>query len=50
VNSAAVIEEHRRAGRAFRAGGVGSFVREQGAGEEDQAPAIAARVATLAAG
>ena len=29
---AGVLEAHRRAGRAFRAGGVGSFVREQGSG------------------
>jgi haloalkane dehalogenase len=28
-----VIEEHRAAGREFEAGGVGSFVREQGDGE-----------------
>ena len=31
--SAEVLEAHRQAGRAFRAGGVGSFVREQGSGE-----------------
>jgi haloalkane dehalogenase len=33
VTSVAVIDEHRRAGREFRAGGIGSFVREQGDGE-----------------
>ena len=33
MTSVAVIDEHRRAGREFRAGGVGSFVREHGDGE-----------------
>ena len=33
TTSAEVIEEHRKAGRTFRAGGVQSFVREQGTGE-----------------
>jgi pimeloyl-ACP methyl ester carboxylesterase len=33
VNGGQVIERHRAAGRRFDAGGVGSFVREDGAGE-----------------
>jgi haloalkane dehalogenase len=33
VTSAEVVERHRAAGRAFEAGGVGSFVREDGDGE-----------------
>ena len=33
MSAAAVIEEHRRAGREFVAAGVGSFVREHGDGE-----------------
>ena len=33
MGSAAVIEEHRLAGRTFRAGGLQSFVRERGSGE-----------------
>ncbi len=33
MTSAEVVEEHRAAGRRFEAGGVGSFVREQGDGE-----------------
>lgn len=33
VDAAGVIESHRRAGRVFEAGGVKSFVREQGAGD-----------------
>jgi haloalkane dehalogenase len=33
VSTAEVIEAHRRAGRRFRAGGVESFVREEGEGE-----------------
>ena len=30
---AEAIEQHRAAGREFEAGGIGSFVREQGEGE-----------------
>src|ERR687892_2755525 len=33
MSSLGVIEEHRRAGREFRAASVGSFVREQGDGD-----------------
>jgi pimeloyl-ACP methyl ester carboxylesterase len=33
VTSADVVERHRAAGRTFAAAGVGSFVREEGAGE-----------------
>src|SRR5918994_2084763 len=33
MTSIDVIDGHRRAGRAFRAAGVGSFVREQGDGD-----------------
>jgi haloalkane dehalogenase len=33
MTSLGVIDEHRRAGREFRAAGVGSFVREQGDGD-----------------
>ena len=33
TSAATVIAAHRSAGRSFRAGGVGSFVREEGAGE-----------------